>query len=200
MVALRDISHLETLQKQPHNAVLATTISQGQTVPASSKATWDPCVPPGSWGDLEPLKAAAVPLVMGDKAPRKRHKLPLWLHRQRGGDCPLGRVPEEHTGLIGGLCAANCWEGFVHPCVSPAPAPVTVVYVQRGGGAGWHSRGCPRCRDPHVFGEASCAANGPVLQLGAIKPDRCGAGRTGRETFPAQFDTDVGRAQELPRG
>lgn len=88
----------------------------------------------------------------------------------------------------------------MHPHVPPAPAPVTVVYVRRGGGAGWHSRGCPRCRDPHVFGEASRAANGPALQLGAIKPDRCGAGGTGRGTFPTQFDTDVGRAQELPRG
>lgn len=44
---------------------------------------------------------------------------------------------------------------------------------------GWHSRGCGRCRDPDVFGEASRAANGPALQLGAIKPDRCVAGGGG---------------------
>lgn len=71
---------------------------------------------------------------------------------------------------------------------------------------GWHSRGCGRCRDPDVFGEASRAANGPALQLGAIKPDRCVAGgggllgEGGGGKFPAQFDTDVWRAGRAGAG
>lgn len=102
-----------------------------------------------------------------------------------GGTCS-GPVPGErgfnrglvHSKLLGGVCAASA---------RGPPAPVTLVYVSRGGGGeraghmadGWHSRGCGRCRDPDVFGEASRAANGPALQLGAIKPDRCVAGGGG---------------------